>query len=232
MEIISEEIGKRILDIRKNQGLSMEKFAVLTGANSKGTVNNWEKGLYIPNLSSLEKIAILGHISLDELKFGSLNVVIDKLFSTIIDIEIPKQFYSDLELSLLEKKITQTQIAEIMLLAVKIKPEFMKSNDFNKVCFQNGLTKEFLTSYEIESSINFRKYTLPILDDLFSSNNSEANKKITGYLLSFLIAKDRYERAVDSIDNVHTQVIEEFQEDVSKYKNNFLDLFSDYSKKF
>ncbi|WP_319470610.1 helix-turn-helix transcriptional regulator [uncultured Trichococcus sp.] len=84
MEIDKNLVGKRINSIRKENGLSMEKFGSLIDGASKGLVNNWEKGVNLPNNKRIKLIATLGRISVNELLYGSLDnfrhSVINELF--------------------------------------------------------------------------------------------------------------------------------------------------------
>lgn len=56
-------IGKRISDIRKSIGLTMEEFGSrMTPPASKGAVSNWENGYNLPNNERLKRIAELGNV--------------------------------------------------------------------------------------------------------------------------------------------------------------------------
>lgn len=79
MEIDKNLVGKRINSIRKENGLSMEKFGSLIDGASKGLVNNWEKGVNLPNNKRIKLIATLGRISVNELLYGDLSNYIHSL---------------------------------------------------------------------------------------------------------------------------------------------------------
>lgn len=79
MEIDKNLVGKRINGIRKENGLSMEKFGSLIDGASKGLVNNWEKGVNLPNNKRIKLIATLGRISVNELLYGDLSNYIHSL---------------------------------------------------------------------------------------------------------------------------------------------------------
>lgn len=66
------DIGKRIKKIRSEFNCTMEQFSRMTGTTTKASVNNWEKGTRLPTQDSLELIAILGKMSLEQLLFGDL----------------------------------------------------------------------------------------------------------------------------------------------------------------
>lgn len=86
METDKTLVGKRINGIRKENGLSMEEFGSLIDGASKGLVNNWEKGVNLPNNKRIKLIATLGRISVNELLYGSLEnfrySVINELFES------------------------------------------------------------------------------------------------------------------------------------------------------
>ena len=53
MFVNKEAVGKRILQIRKKYGYSMQKFGEIIDNAPKGSVNSWEKGVNLPELSIL-----------------------------------------------------------------------------------------------------------------------------------------------------------------------------------
>jgi transcriptional regulator with XRE-family HTH domain len=69
MEVNLKDVGNRIKNIRISRGDSMESFGKKLDT-SKAAVNNWEKGVNLPNNSRVKKIAELGNISVNELLFG------------------------------------------------------------------------------------------------------------------------------------------------------------------
>ena len=67
MFVNKEAVGKRILQIRKKYGYSMQKFGEIIDNAPKGSVNSWEKGVNLPNEKRLKQIATLGNMTLNEL---------------------------------------------------------------------------------------------------------------------------------------------------------------------
>ena len=68
-----KQTGLRIKQIRLARKLSMQEFAKLADPNGKaqsGTVANWETGKNAPNKKRLEKIAKIGHVSVNFLLNG------------------------------------------------------------------------------------------------------------------------------------------------------------------
>jgi len=72
MEVDKKAVGLRIKSIRISRGFNMEEFGKLVNNTSKGAVNNWEKGINLPNAERLSIIARLGDISVNELLYGDL----------------------------------------------------------------------------------------------------------------------------------------------------------------
>jgi len=69
MEVNVNQVGQRIKSIRLSLGDSMESFGKRLNT-SKASVNNWEKGVNLPNSERLKKIADLDNITVNELLYG------------------------------------------------------------------------------------------------------------------------------------------------------------------
>lgn len=65
-----KRVGKRINEIRINQGLTLEQFGALVNA-TKSDVYRWEKGYHLPNKKRLKVIALKGGIEVTELLQGN-----------------------------------------------------------------------------------------------------------------------------------------------------------------
>lgn len=92
MFVNKEIVGKRILQIRKKYGYSMQKFGEIIDNTPKGSVNSWEKGVNLPNEKRLKQIATLGNITLNELLYGSFKEYVDMLIVEKLGIQLPKEF--------------------------------------------------------------------------------------------------------------------------------------------
>ena len=64
--IDKKRVGKRIKEIRINQGLTLEKFGALVNAK-KSDVYRWEQGYHLPNKNRLKIIAMKGGVEVAEL---------------------------------------------------------------------------------------------------------------------------------------------------------------------
>lgn len=92
MFVNKETVGKRILQIRKKYGYSMQKFGEVIDNAPKGSVNSWEKGVNLPNEKRLKQIATLGNITLNELLYGTFKEYVDMLIVEKLGIQLPEEF--------------------------------------------------------------------------------------------------------------------------------------------
>lgn len=77
MEFDKEAVGKRIKQIRKDKGLTLEEFGQIIDGAGKSIVSKWERGLTLPNTKRLKLIAkVGGYDSVYELLYGERNAVI------------------------------------------------------------------------------------------------------------------------------------------------------------
>lgn len=74
-----KEVGKRIFEIRTSGKYTMEDFGRIIDGAPKSSVNNWEKGVSIPQRPKLERIALIGHTTPDKLLYGSIDEYLLKL---------------------------------------------------------------------------------------------------------------------------------------------------------
>lgn len=73
MKIIinKKNVGSRIKQIRLNKGYTLEAFGKLFGAK-KGNVQQWEKGISLPNKERIKDICKVADITVNELLYGSI----------------------------------------------------------------------------------------------------------------------------------------------------------------
>ena len=60
------DISQKLKDLRAAVGITQERAAQLLGTTSQ-TVSKWERGLTMPDIQMMPKIAMLYRVSLDEL---------------------------------------------------------------------------------------------------------------------------------------------------------------------
>ena len=116
MFVNKEAVGKRILQIRKKYGYSMQKFGEIIDNAPKGSVNSWEKGVNLPNEKRLKQIAMMGNITLNELLYGSFKEYVDMLITKKLGIELPEEFTRTFYTLLEQKGFTYGDDIEIVRL--------------------------------------------------------------------------------------------------------------------
>ena len=75
-------LGKKLINLRKQEKLTQEKFAEIIGV-TRQTVSNWELNSTKPDLTQIEKISKLFHVSIDELLDNDIqNIIVEKVNKT------------------------------------------------------------------------------------------------------------------------------------------------------
>lgn len=76
------EIGKKIMDLRKKNGLSQEELAEKVGV-ARQTISKWELGETSPDLKQSKELSKIFNVSLDELVNNDIkNVLVEKTSNT------------------------------------------------------------------------------------------------------------------------------------------------------
>ena len=99
--INKKQVGRRILNIRRRNFLTLIEFAQKVGA-SKSSVSDWEQGFRLPPESVLFKISIMGNTSVDKLLYGNDINEIEELYKSLI--KLPKKELIDLMIRVKEEK--------------------------------------------------------------------------------------------------------------------------------
>ena len=68
------DLGKKIIEMRKNKNLSQEQLAEVLNV-SRQTISNWENGKFYPDIDALVKISKYFNISLDDLLASDSNIL-------------------------------------------------------------------------------------------------------------------------------------------------------------
>jgi len=75
-------LGKKLINLRKQEKMTQEKFAELIGV-TRQTISNWELNTTRPDLTQIEKISKLFHVSIDELLDNDVqNILVEKVNKT------------------------------------------------------------------------------------------------------------------------------------------------------
>ena len=76
------EIGKKIMDLRKKNGLSQEELAEKVGV-ARQTISKWELGETSPDLKQSKELSKIFKVSLDELTDNDIkNIMEEKISNT------------------------------------------------------------------------------------------------------------------------------------------------------
>ena len=76
------EIGKKIMDLRKKNGLSQEELAFKIGV-ARQTISKWELGETSPDLKQAKELSKIFNVSLDELTDNDIkDVLVEKTSNT------------------------------------------------------------------------------------------------------------------------------------------------------
>lgn len=75
------EVGDRIRNIIDSRGLTLEQFGEKIGDTPISSVNNWLRGVSLPNKKRLAAIAKIGNTSIDWIKWGTLEEYIAQYLS-------------------------------------------------------------------------------------------------------------------------------------------------------
>ena len=106
------EIGKKIMDLRKKNGLSQEELAEKVGV-ARQTISKWELGETSPDLKQSKELSKIFHVSLDELTDNDIkDVLVTKTSNT--------EKLAGVILKLLKVMIVLLIITPILLIALKL----------------------------------------------------------------------------------------------------------------
>lgn len=76
------EIGKKIMELRKKNGLSQEELAEKVGV-ARQTISKWELGETAPDLKQSKELSKIFNVSLDELTDNDIkNILVEKTSNT------------------------------------------------------------------------------------------------------------------------------------------------------
>lgn len=212
MNIDKINVGLRIKSIRQAKGFNMEEFGKLVNNTSKGAVNNWEKGVNLPNTERLSIIARLGEVSVNELLYGSLN---DFAYRTLELLKTKHSYSDSLILTIMDR------IDELIL---------------NSLGFSKPYTKEMFYSFFIDYYSKLLHKTIDQLtfDDIRKPDFEESLVSfVNNYGISFMDIKEKISKVIDGIQAVE---INQFKNENYKllynpsFKNELLEyLISEYS---
>lgn len=106
------EIGKKIMDLRKKNGLSQEELAEKVGV-ARQTISKWELGETSPDLKQSKELSKIFNVSLDELTDNDIkNILVEKTSNT--------EKLAGLILKLIKFMVIFIIVAPILLITLRI----------------------------------------------------------------------------------------------------------------
>ena len=84
VKINKNAVGSRIKQIRLNKGYTLEAFGKLFGAK-KGNVQQWEKGISLPNKERIKNISKIADLTVNELLYGSIDEFLDNNLVSLLE---------------------------------------------------------------------------------------------------------------------------------------------------
>ena len=106
------EIGKRIMELRKKNGLSQEELAEKVGV-ARQTISKWELGETSPDLKQSKELSKIFNVSLDELTDNDIKaVLVEKTSNT--------EKLAGLILKLIKFMVIFIVVAPILLITLRI----------------------------------------------------------------------------------------------------------------
>lgn len=176
MELDRNAIGKRIKKIRTDKKWTLEQFGQLVLDAGRGTVSNWENGTFLPNDKRLERIALIGNISVEELLYGSIPEFIETIFNIFEknDFHIENQT-KDYVLSVAQsKQYSYHNISNIIGEILNLHPDFAYQNNYHSLLGKFNVFDSQVRTFSFENDALYRRNILPLLKELLENDDSES----------------------------------------------------------
>ena len=178
------EIGKKIMSLRKKNGLSQEELAEKIGV-ARQTISKWELGETSPDLKQSKELSKIFNVSLDELTDNDIkNILVEKTSNT--------EKLAGLTLKLIKAIAIFIIVLPILLVILKI--VFKNIHERNSGRLMNISIKCTLHNETYGYEFNYYEETGEI---------KEAGGD--GYLINITDA-DRYEDAYEALDKIDAYV--------------------------
>ena len=178
------EIGKRIMDLRKKNGLSQEELAECVGV-ARQTISKWELGETSPDLKQAKELSNIFNVSLDELTDNDIKyILVEKTSNT--------EKLAGLILKLIRVMIILIIVAPILLVILRI---------IFKNIYINNAGRLMRTS--IICTLHDESYSYEFL--YYENNGQIKEAGGDGYLINITDANN-YEDAYQALDKIDAYV--------------------------
>lgn len=178
------EIGKKIMELRKKNGLSQEELAEKVGV-ARQTISKWELGETSPDLKQAKELSNFFNVSLDELTNNEIkDILVEKTSNT--------EKLAGIILKLMKFIIVLIIVLPILLIVLRI--IFKNIYEYNA---------GRLMDVSIQCNLHNNNYSYEFL---FYENNGQIKEAGgDGYLINITDA-NRYEDAYQALDRIDAYV--------------------------
>ena len=163
------EIGKKIMNLRKKNGLSQEDLAEKVGV-ARQTISKWELGETSPDLKQSKELSKIFNVSLDELTDNNIkDILVEKTSNT--------EKLAGIILKLLKVLVIFIIVVPILLIVLRI--VFKKINEKNSGRLMNTSIKCTLHNETYGYEFNYYETTGQIKEaggDAYLSNVTNVDK--------------------------------------------------------
>lgn len=200
----TKAIGRRIKNIRLQQGMTTEKFAKIfhERSPSKGTISKWENGHYLPNNDRLKRIAEVGETTVDYLLNGSIE---DAILSEI-NVYLDNQ--EGIELSQNSRKRVTKEALQNSLKNPIINTIYGDENEANlfRSCIHDEIRKATmrLVNHTDFTNNGFIRFTTIGLENLENEMQDYLNNGISA---------DLYNDTINIINNAKADILDLIEKD-------------------
>ena len=178
------EIGKKIMDLRKKNGLSQEELAERVGV-ARQTISKWELGETSPDLKQSKELSKIFNVSLDELTDNDIkDVLVEKTSNT--------EKLAGIILKLIKVVVVFVIVLPILLIALRI--VFKKIHEVNSGRLMN---------IKIECTMHDETYGYEF--NYYETTGEIKEAGGDGFLINVTDA-DRYEDAYQALDKIEAYV--------------------------
>ena len=157
-------LGKKLINLRKQEKMTQEKFADFLGV-TRQTISNWELNVTKPDLTQIEKISKLFHVSIDELLDNDVqNIIVEKIYKT--------------------EKIVNKNTKTIRVLVITIYFILLLSSIATIIYYatKRDFTKPYQTEYICKNKNKHIKITLEF-EPVYTNDNKEEIIEHEGYIV-------------------------------------------------
>ena len=178
------EIGKKIMDLRKKNGLSQEELAEKIGV-ARQTISKWELGETSPDLKQAKELSKIFKVSLDELTDNDIkNILVEKTSNT--------EKLAGIILKLMKFVIVFIILVPILLVVLRI---------VFKNIYEHNAGR--LMNVSIECTLHDETYGYEFI---FYENNGQIKEAGgSGYLINITDA-NKYDDAYQALDKIDAYV--------------------------